>query len=81
MNNTKTTTTDRAALFQVAMTAHALERIAATLERIARTDDSATGAAIDAAACELVHHADAIREASGLNEMTRLNVADIIASA
>lgn len=73
-------TDPKAARFQAAMTANALERIAATLDRIARTDDSPTGAAIDAAACELAHHADALREATGLNAATEANLARFLSN-
>ena len=80
---TTDTTTDRAARFQIARTAYALERIAATLEALSlhlnRTPSTAAHTVavqglIDEAAGELAHHADAIREASGLNADAEANL-------
>ena len=77
-----TTTNTRAALFQVAQTANALERIAARLDQLAGHYScfqgmEKTALALDESASELAHHADAIREASGLNDLTRDNLAEL----
>ncbi len=79
--NTTTDTTTRNALFQAMQTANALDRIAARLDRMAACQGcDKTAAALDEAASELAHHADALREASGLNALTEANVAALIAS-
>lgn len=70
----------RAALFQVAQTANACDRIAAQLDKLAGHYScfqgmERTALALDEAASELAHHADALREASGLNAATEANLA------
>ena len=72
----------RAALFQAAQTANACDRLAARLDRMAETFDDCdkTAQALSEAASELAHHADALREASGLNAMTAANVAAILSN-
>lgn len=77
-----TTTNTRAALFQVAQTANACDRIAAQLDKLAGHYScfqgmEKTALALDEAASELAHHADALREASGLNDLTRDNLAEL----
>lgn len=66
----------RAALFQVAQTANACDRIAANLDWLARRETRDNVAAlISEAASELAHHADALRESSGLTAATDANLA------
>jgi len=77
-----TTTNTRAALFQVAQTANACDRIAAQLDKLAGHYScfqgmEKTALALDEAASELAHHADALRESSGLNDLTRDNLAEL----
>ena len=75
------TDTARNARFQASLTAHALERLAAHLDRIAEVQtDERNALALYEAASELAHHADALREATGLNAMTAANVAALIAN-
>lgn len=71
----------RAALFQAAQTANACDRIAANLDWLAERETRLAGyqshaaALLSEAASELAHHADALREASGLNAATEANLA------
>lgn len=72
-------TNTRAALFQATQTANACDRIAANLDWLARRETRDNVAALlSEAASELAHHADALRETSGLTAMTDANVADLI---
>ena len=82
MHNTNTqTTTTRAARFMLAQAANAAERIAATLETLARSEgDERKAARLEIAASDLAHHADAIREASGLTADTDANLAALLAN-
>ena len=76
-----TPTDPRAALFQAAMTANACDRIAARLDRMSDAQGcDKTALALAEAASELAHHADALREASGLNAMTQANLAALISN-
>jgi hypothetical protein len=75
------TDTMKAARFQAAMTANALERIAAQLETLSRRETSASKAQhLEETACELAHHADALREATGLNAATEANLARLLSN-
>lgn len=77
--NTDTNTNARLARFQAAQTANALDRIACRLDRMADAQGcDKTALALSEAASELAHHADALREASGLNADTEANIADLI---
>ncbi len=68
----------RAALFQVAQTANACDRIAANLDWLSRRETRDNVAALlSEAASELAHHADALRESSGLTAATDANLAEI----
>ena len=71
----------RTARFQASMTANALERIAQALDRLASTKTGREAMILDEAASELAHHADALREAVGLNADTEANIARLIANA
>lgn len=78
-------TDPRAALFQAAQTANACDRLAARLDRLAGHYSCFQGMekpalALSEAASELAHHADALREASGLNALTAANVAAILSN-
>lgn len=75
-----TTTTDpRTARFMLAQAAYAAERVAAYLERLARSEtDAAKASRLEIAASDLAHHADAIREASGLNAAIDDNLAELL---
>lgn len=77
-----TTTTDtKAARFQAAMTANALERIAARLDSMSDCQGcDKTALALSEAASELAHHADALREACGLNAATEANLARLLSN-
>jgi hypothetical protein len=78
---TDTTTTARNALFQAMQTANACDRIAARLDRMADAQGcDKTALALSEYASELAHHADALREASGLNAATDANLAALLAS-
>lgn len=59
--------------------ANALERIANRLASFASTrpNDDRLADLLDESACELAHHADAIREASGLNAAIDANLDSI----
>lgn len=73
--------TDRAARFQAAMTANACDRLAARLELVAETQtDERNALALYEAAAELAHHADALREATGLNAATDANMAALLSN-
>lgn len=77
-----TTTNPRTARFMLAQAANAAERIAAYLERLSRTQpDAADAIALEIAASDLAHHADAIREASGIYADTAANLADLTANS
>lgn len=71
-------TLTRAEAWQLARAALALERIACHLEAFGDAERPLTLAelleAMNEAASELAHHADAIREASGLNGRTAANL-------
>lgn len=69
-------------LFMLTQSANACDRIANGLDRLAAGydgDPEAEGLArlLSEYANELAHHADAIREASGLNALTQANLDDI----
>ena len=71
--------TDKNARYILAQAANAAERIAATLERLARAEANAIRAEqLEIAASDLAHHADAIRHASGIHAATDANVAAIL---
>ena len=71
--------TDKTARYILAQAANAAERIAATLERLARAEANAIRAEqLEIAASDLAHHADAIRHASGIHAGTDANVAAIL---
>jgi len=70
-------TPSRQRLFTFTQTANALERIAAGLEALAVTSDEGTAVELSIAASELAHHADAIREASGLSAAIEANLDSI----
>jgi F0F1-type ATP synthase delta subunit len=71
----------RAALFQTAQTANACDRIAARLDRMAEAQGcERTAAALSEYASELAHHADALREASGLYDATEANLAALLSN-
>ena len=67
--------------FILAQAANALERIAAALEAIGEDEDPAPMSEVvemlNEQAAELVHHADAIRHASGQHDATQANIDDI----
>ena len=70
-------TLTRAEAWQLARAALALERIACHLEALAdraEASDPQGSSMTREAASELAHHADAIREASGLNGRTAANL-------
>jgi hypothetical protein len=67
--------------FILAKAANAAERIAAMLERWASVDPlEARAVQLEIAASDLAHHADAIREASGITADTEANLAAIISN-
>ncbi|CAB4135399.1 hypothetical protein UFOVP291_3 [uncultured Caudovirales phage] len=71
-------TNTRAAIFQATQTANACDRIAANLDWLSRRETRDNVAALlSEAASELAHHADALRESSGLNDLTRDNLAGL----
>jgi hypothetical protein len=73
--------TNRSARFILAQAANAAERVAYQLEALARTEgDERKAARLEIAASDLAHHADAIREASGITADTDANMAALIAS-
>ena len=73
--------TDKQARFILAQAANAAERIAAMLERLAAAEgDDRKAAPLEIAASDLAHHADAIREASGIHAATDANIAALIAN-
>ena len=73
--------TEKESRFILAQAANAAERIAATLERFSRAEANEIRAQqLEIAASDLAHHADAIREASGLTAATDANVAALIAN-
>jgi hypothetical protein len=70
--------TDKQSRFILAQAANAAERVAAMLERWASVDPlEARAAQLEIAASDLAHHADAIREASGITAATEANLADL----
>lgn len=85
MNNpthhTHMTHDPRTARFQASMTANALERIAQGLDRLSATKTGREALRLEEYASELAHHADALREAVGLNADTEANIARLIANA
>jgi len=73
--------TNRSARFILAQAANAAERIAALLETLARTEgDERKAERLEIAASDLAHHADAIREASGIHADTDANLAALLAN-
>jgi cytochrome c1 len=73
--------TDKQTRFILAQAANAAERVAAMLERMAEAQDcEKTAERLEIAASDLAHHADAIREASGINAATEANLAALIAN-
>lgn len=71
--------------FILAQAANAAERIAANLDRLAGQYScfqgmERTAQQLEEAACELAHHADAIREASGIHADTEANLAALLAN-
>lgn len=73
--------TDKENRFILAQAANAAERVAAMLERWASVDPlEARAAQLEIAASDLAHHADAIREASGITAATDANLAALIAN-
>jgi hypothetical protein len=70
--------TDKNARFMLAQAANAAERVAALLERWASVDPlEARAVQLEIAASDLAHHADAIREASGITADTDANLAEL----
>lgn len=68
----------RLARFTTARAVYALERIAARLDTMSRAaSDQATAGALEEAACELAHHADALAQASAWDADTAANLARI----
>ena len=73
--------TDKQSRFILAQAANAAERIAALLETLARTEgDERKAERLEIAASDLAHHADAIREASGIHADTDANLAALLAN-
>lgn len=73
--------TDKQSRFILAQAANAAERIAATLDRLAQHETNAVKVAqLEIAASDLAHHADAIRDASGITAETEANVAALLAN-
>jgi len=73
--------TDKQSRFILAQAANAAERIAATLETLARAEANDIRAEqLEMAASDLAHHADAIRHASGIHADTEANVAALLAN-
>ena len=70
--------TDKETRFILAQAANAAERIAAYLETLARGEtDERKAERFEIAASDLAHHADAIREASGITAATEANLAEL----
>lgn len=70
---------NRTARFMLAQAANAAERVAAMLESLARSEgDDRKAARLEIAASDLAHHADAIREASGITADTDANLAELL---
>jgi hypothetical protein len=73
--------TDKENRFILAQAANAAERVAAYLETLARGEtDERKAERFEIAASDLAHHADAIREASGITAATEANLAALIAN-
>jgi hypothetical protein len=78
--------TDKQSRFILAQAANAAERIACMLERMAETQMASgmgcelTAEQLEVAASDLAHHADAIREASGITADTEANLATLLAN-
>ena len=73
--------TDKQTRFILAQAANAAERVAAMLERLAAAEgDDRKAIPLEIAASDLAHHADAIREASGITAATEANLAALTAN-
>lgn len=73
--------TEKQSRFILAKAANAAERIASMLERMAEAQGcEKTAERLEIAASDLAHHADAIREASGIHAATDANLATLIAN-
>ena len=73
--------TEKESRYILAQAANAAERIAATLESLARGEgDDIRADQLEIAASDLAHHADAIREASGVHAATEANLVTLQAN-